>query len=380
MAQQNTLGGDLQGADSSKEGVRVDLSQGYSDSSSQRPLVPAASHPPTTSTASGACATRPVPPRNVSQQYNRICTTHKKLVKSGAVQCSVSLSDTPTTVNLPSAPSSPAPDSPQLGASVHWGVVGDFSGVQTPFVTPASSPTRPSVIIPVPHTLQPTRPIVAQPLAPPPRQQILPSPTLVEGVAALLQDQLPDYPDYPASSRPAATRSMLSSTDPNILQESYFPVAGSNSSLESTEVFSPVQNQNQSSNIMAQQQLNMGEASRNLHKLRNRLNRAMEISLTADLVTLQRVPVIEEELASIKVMRDDYQDAIEDYLLDFSSELEQDPAGQNRTSLLLVERLSIMPMRSELRRKACVQHHSCRRWTEVLWSITSPTWSFSSSA
>ena len=123
---------------------------------------------------------------------------------------------------------------------------------------------------------------------------------------------------------------MLSSTDPNILQESYFPVARSNSSLESVEVFSPAQNQNQSSNIMAQQQLNMGEASRNLHKLRNRLTRAMEISLTTDLVTLQRVPVIEEELASIKVMRDDYQDAIEDYLLDFSSELEQDPAEAER--------------------------------------------------
>ena len=158
MAQRSTLEGGLEGTDSSKEGCSEDLAKGQSNSQSQRHSVPPASHPPAASPATGVCITRPAPPRNVSHQYNRICKTHKKLVKSGAVQCSVSLSDTPpTTVNLPPAPLSPAPDSAQLGASVHWGAVGDFSGVQTPFQTPLSSPNRSTVTTIPPPALPPAR-------------------------------------------------------------------------------------------------------------------------------------------------------------------------------------------------------------------------------
>ena len=230
----------MPGVDSSKVGSRADLENGQPSSSTWRPSVPTASHPPTSSTASGGCSTIPAPPRrNVSQQYNRICKTHKKLVKTGAVQCSISLSDTPPTVNLPSAPSSPVPDLPPQEASVHWGAVGEFSGVQTPYQTPDTSPTsRPSVIRTAPPALPP-RLVPLPPALPPrpaPRQQLLPSPSLLEGISALLED-LQTIPDTPVLASPTSDResysfqlpplnttfsaaggSRLSTTDPKILQ------------------------------------------------------------------------------------------------------------------------------------------------------------------
>ena len=139
---------ELQGLVSSRVWPGEDLT-GHPSQTSRRPTVPAELLPsvPTTTTASVGCTTTPLPPlppsRSLSNQYNQICRTHKKLVKSGAIKCSVSLSDSPITVeqssdqipnilgNLPSAPSSPVPDRLQQEGSVHWGLMGDYSGVQT---------------------------------------------------------------------------------------------------------------------------------------------------------------------------------------------------------------------------------------------------------
>ena len=130
--------------------------------------------------------------RTVSKQYREICPTHRQLVKSGRVKCSVSLSDTPPItvdpspnpiVNLPSAPSSPNPANQHQG-SVHWGAVGEHSGVKTPADSPQE---RSSVINLAPPVIPPRTPNVIPPVPPPKPKPRLLSPALVEGVSALLE-------------------------------------------------------------------------------------------------------------------------------------------------------------------------------------------------
>ena len=203
------MGKELQGVVSSRFGPGEDLT-GNPSQRSQRPTILAELLPSAldTATASVECSTKPLPPfppsRSLSKQYNQICRTHKKLVKSGAIKCSVSLSNSPTTVEqssdqtpggplcnggqLPSAPSSPVPDRWRQESSVHWGVVGDFSGVQTPF----STPERPSVIVYRPPNFQPPKPSVRQPLAS--------SPRLIENVSSILQ-LIPEYSSPVKSSQ-----------------------------------------------------------------------------------------------------------------------------------------------------------------------------------
>ena len=151
----------------SSRGKSREYLQSSPDFNSQRLPIPANSGSTKRDTAERECHTTPAPPRNISQQYNRICKTHKKLVKTGAVHCSFSLSDTPPKVNIPSAPSSPVPLG-QLEASVHFGVVGDFSGVQTPLEqSPITSPQRQSVIKSAPPALVPREvPFIRQPTTP----------------------------------------------------------------------------------------------------------------------------------------------------------------------------------------------------------------------
>ena len=85
------------------------------------------------------CSLRQASPRRLSNEYNKICTTQKKLVKSGSVTCSVKLTDSPPTVTptvdlVASTSDNTVTEPPHLAleGSVHWGAVGDFSGVQTP--------------------------------------------------------------------------------------------------------------------------------------------------------------------------------------------------------------------------------------------------------
>ena len=117
IAHQSRSGLNLKELDSSKEGHLEDLPGNWS------PRPWRLSNPTdkkslnnTAVTASSPCV---LASKNLSQQYNQICKTHKRLVKSGVVCCSVSLSDTPpTTLSLPSAPSSP-PEGPPRQDSLH---------------------------------------------------------------------------------------------------------------------------------------------------------------------------------------------------------------------------------------------------------------------
>ena len=261
----------------------------------------------------------------MSQQYNRICKTHKKLVKTGAVQCSVSLSDTPPTVNLPSSPSSPGPEPAQLGGSVHWGAVGDFSGVPTPYQTPDTSP-RPSVITSAPstHTLPPPRLAVPPPNHPVvARQQILPSPTLLEGISVLLQDlqSLPSpHSPSPTSLRPVPRNS---STDPDILTVRQIPIVTTSvSSLESdsSEVFAPV-----TTNMSSLQDI-IKKEGRALTHLGRDLKNVMDEVCEEDVTANTDIDGISD---NIKKLRSVYLNGVEDFLEDYAVQLEQDIVVKN---------------------------------------------------
>ena len=163
MDLQNTQGGILRGSDRRREDSREGIFTDHSSFSPQTPSVPLAPYPPT---GPELCLTTPAPPRNpskVSQHYSKICKTHKRLVREGKIKCSISLSNTPPTVNLPSAPGSPDPEAVH-GASVRWGEVAELSGVQTPYETPASSSTRHTVITPL-IPVHPPRPTVSLPFS-----------------------------------------------------------------------------------------------------------------------------------------------------------------------------------------------------------------------
>ena len=120
IALQYTDEEELPNTDSSREGP-IEDQIGNSCANSWRLEVCGNTHPPKPKIA------------EFSQQYRKTCPTHHKLVKSGQLRCSVSLSDSPVSnLDLPSAPTSPQPTYPSLQGSVHWGAVGDLSGAQTP--------------------------------------------------------------------------------------------------------------------------------------------------------------------------------------------------------------------------------------------------------
>ena len=98
----------------------------------QRPQGQSHSHPPTRTVSSVKCYLRPAPFRRFSETYENICVTHKRLVRSGVINCSIPLSSSPPDIEvLPSVPLSPIEYSDHKG-SVHWGAIGPFSGVATP--------------------------------------------------------------------------------------------------------------------------------------------------------------------------------------------------------------------------------------------------------
>ena len=290
-------------------------------------------HPPNPSTVTKKCSVKVIPPRSLSRQYSEICTTHRKLVQSGKIQCSVSLSESPDTVNLPSAPSSPFQEFPQqLEGSVHWGAVGEFSGVQTPAVSPA---VRISVIETVPPALPPRGIPVPSPTPLPPKSAVpqprtlqkQTSPSLLQGISTLLKCLPADiypldcldqhnqhYQETPVSSKAAAILPRrLSSTDPHLLDNRKIPIVSTSvSSLESSsEVFLP--NQPQTPIIITQQQ-----ETRALVHQRRLLMRELD-DFTEDDVCASRLPVLETDLAEIKKLRNQYQDNVEDYMEKYSN-------------------------------------------------------------
>ena len=113
--------------------------------------VDSESHPPTQST--------------LQAQYNSICKTHKKLVESGELECSVDFNKSQVTVAESNSPKTTLPHF--VEGSVHWGSLTDTSGFQTPIqqthffgggsiTTPANnkrlSSTDPQFLVKIPVT------------------------------------------------------------------------------------------------------------------------------------------------------------------------------------------------------------------------------------
>ena len=117
-----------------------------------------------------------------------------------------------------------------LGASVHWGAVGEFSGAQTPSESPTE---RPTVITSAPPALPPRGALAtSHPPSLPPRPAVRQaagqgflSPTLLGNISAVLQ-QLPAVAKEPCSQEtPVITRNTgvlvpkrISSTNPFLLE------------------------------------------------------------------------------------------------------------------------------------------------------------------
>ena len=208
------------------------------------------SHPPTTS--------------GIHLQYRSICKTHRKLVRSGTIRCSVDLDSSPTTVADSSSPKTT--QLPSVEGSVHWGSVIDISGVQTP------------------------------------RQSF--------------GEDIFKTPDH---------NRRISSTDPQFLGNT--PVLDPlSSSLESViEVFEPQSNlrwpfspefePELDFNIMNVSDLE--QEAQNLNKLKKRLYREMR-EFSADDITAQTVDSVEPEIERIKDKKNEYQDLIEDFIAKWS--------------------------------------------------------------
>ena len=364
IAGQDSLGRDLRGAEGSKEELGEDLPGNSFSDRTWRPEALEISHPPNPNYSTAGCSVKSVPPRSLSKQYNQLCTTHKRLVKSGTVKCSVSLSDTPPKLNLPSAPSSPAQISPLQEGSVHWGAIGEFSGVQTPDDSFAES--RVSVITPVPPTLPPRySPAVRQaPPSPPPRSlptspRLLPSPSLLQGITTLLQEiqsipeetSLEDILPHPVSgsthnqetpkvSRPGAVARRISSTDPGILQNRKIPIVSTSvSSLDSfqSEVFLPRQRGPNPKQLLLQDTTmeTFQQEAKALLNIRRSLVREMDEFLEED-VCASRIPVLERDLGEIKRMKNAYQDGVQDFL-DQYTDLVDDPSVLDRWKTDVIE-------------------------------------------
>ena len=247
---------------------------------------------------------RSAPPRSLQQEYSAICTTHKKLVKSGKISCSISLSESPPKLNLPSAPNSPNQEFPlHQEQSVHWGVVGEHSGHQTPA---DSSGIRTPVIVSANSGGAASLPLQLRP--PPPGSQLV-SPSLVQGISSILDTLEPgiDSASQYSQETPTSGKAQcilprrLSSTDPNLLTSNKIPIVSTSvSSIDSSVFESPV---------MDDQEQNAKE----LVHIRKLIVREVE-EFTEEDVCASRIPVLERDLSEIKKLKNEYQDKIEEYI------------------------------------------------------------------
>lgn len=213
-----------------------------------------------------------------------------------------------------------------LGASVHWGAVGEFSGAQTPAESPAE---RPTVIASAPPALPPRGALASShPQSLPPRPaarqaagQGFISPTLLGNISAVLQ-QLPAGAKEPCSQEtPVITKNTgvrvpkrLSSTTPFLLESSKIPIVStSESSFESfPEVFTD--------QTMASQEQ---QDARVLLGMRRLLVREMD-EFAEDDVCSSRLPVLERDLSEIKRLKNEYQDHVEDYIENYKDEIDDE--------------------------------------------------------
>ena len=228
------------------------------------------SHPLTRTVSSVKCYLRPAPFRRFSETYENICVTHKRLVRSGVINCSIPLSSSPPNIEVvPSAPLSPIAY-PDHQGSVHWGAIGQFSGVATPDSSVEFSAETPDNLL---H-----------------RKSSVTNPnssveTYIDSTDNLLHRK-------------------FSVTNPNILDSSM-----SLNSLNNTGV-------SQSADDIFRQKV------KKFKDARRALIREMS-EFEPDDVCASRLPVIESELAAIKKSKNDYQDSVEDFVEEYTGRLDE---------------------------------------------------------
>ena len=176
--------------------------------SSRRPQGEFITHPPNPEEANSFNSTRKSS-TNLEYQYNEICVTHKRLHSEGKINCSVVFSTSPhESCSLPVAPSSP-PIKQTLEGSVHWGAIGNFSGVATPDDSVIDETDFPQLNKNLSIALQPPANI---------------APELAQSIASILKS-LPPSPEEDNSVSVSIIQSVprapiLSETDPTILDRS----------------------------------------------------------------------------------------------------------------------------------------------------------------
>ena len=266
----------------------------------QRPQGQSHSHPPTRTVSSTECYLRPAPFRRFSETYENICVTHKRLVRSGLINCSIPLSISPPDIEvLPSAPLSPIACTDHQG-SVHWGAIGQFSGVATPdssFEFSAETPynSKGNLLHRKSSVTNPNSSVE----------------TYTNTTDNLLHRKCSvTNPNSSVESYNNTTDNLLhrkfSVTNPNILDSSM-----SLNSLNNTGV-------GQSADDMFRQKV------KKLKDARRALIREMS-EFEPDDVCASRLQVIESELAAIKKSKNDYQDSVEDFVEEYTGRLD-DPS------------------------------------------------------
>ena len=139
---------------------------------------------------------------SLTSEYDKICQTHKRLVKSGVVRCPIKTLKALAKVDLPGVPSSPGQlEIPPHEVRLHWGAIGDTLGVQTfnPWsATPSSVQRGESVIHQTPLTSQSRQASLSLPFHgfdTPPSSRTIVNPRRVSSMDAhLLGDSIvPDF-------------------------------------------------------------------------------------------------------------------------------------------------------------------------------------------
>ena len=275
-------------------------------------------------------------------------------------------------MELPSAPTSPEPSTPQLEGSVHWGVIGDHSGVQTPAPSPQinldSEVRHVSVIQSAPPALPPRTQSGPPPLPPRfPRDPLVTAPGLTPAQYINPADHL----STPLSSRPTSGVGRLSSTDPFLLDNWKIPlVSTSVSSLDSgSEVF-PSETQE-----VEQLQDNMDnntfkEEAKQLLRVRRRLVRMMNEFTEADINT-SRITVMERDLDRIREMKDDYQDGVDDFIDKYRGNTDDDSVLERWSEDITLIGDKVKIHADKIRYRAAVVHRFTPTSHELLLRFSS---------
>ena len=231
------------------------------------------------------------PTPSLSKQYREICPTHRRLVKSGSLSCSVDLDSSPPIVATPRSKTTLI--LPSTEGSVHWGSLTNNSGVGTPQQESTSS-----------SSVFESEEDKVEPLDISRGRIIKNKPSVIEG----------------------SSLKRISSTDPLFLNKTIPIVDTSFSSLDSpTEVFKAPNNLRWPLSPEFEPELEadtmsistIEQEANNLNRERRRLKREMK-EYTVDDITIDTMDAVELEISRIKEKKNQYQDNIEDFVAKWS--------------------------------------------------------------